>query len=88
MGNIVDITSRLPHTSGKTKCMSCQYEWVAVAPVGTTVFDCPKCGVSKGVSMGFALPEEFLVCQCGGYLFTLTRTGEVCANCGSERRDE
>ena len=89
IGEVVDITSRMPHTSGQVKCMNCQHEWVAVAPVGTTVFDCPKCSACKGVFMGFALPEEFFMCRrCTGYLFALTRTGEICVSCGEERRDE
>lgn len=80
--NVVQLDAFRPHVSGGCMCVQCGHKWVQVSAVGVTVFECPQCHVMKGVSDGFVLPEEFLECRCGGYLFVVTRDGELCANCG------
>ena len=30
--------------AGHVKCISCTHEWVACAPFGTEIFECPECG--------------------------------------------
>lgn len=74
-----------PHLQGRARCAGCRHEWQAVAPVGTTVLECPECSSMKGffvcqVERG----ENFWQCNCGNDLFRITEgLGPYCINCGS-----
>ena len=69
--------------SGESKCLNCDYEWVAVAPVGTVSFECPKCSTFKGVWFGIALPQKPVwECECGCHHFFITPSHAYCCHCG------
>jgi rubrerythrin len=79
----------VPYASGNAFCMSCDYNWAAVAPVGTVWLECPSCKAEKGrFKFPMALPEKTLVytCNCGNQLFNMTPEGHFCPNCGEWRR--
>ena len=87
MGDVVDFDdakrSKEPHLSAPVRCMNCGYSWVAVAPVGTVVFDCPHCELEKGVAETFVYAEgEHAVCRCGCDLFRIGREFVYCIHCG------
>lgn len=68
--------------SGQARCVGCRHEWVAVAPIGATEFECPACSALKGFFIGTYSPEERWECACECDLFYMTRTGAMCINCG------
>lgn len=72
-----------PHITGDARCISCEYEWVAVAPVGAVWLECPACGSRKGL-MRFACERDGLqwTCGCDNTLFHVTPDGIYCPNCG------
>lgn len=73
------------HGHGAAFCIGCQHTWQAVAPTGTTVFECPACGSMKGKWAFEFYPSEgqkVRECDCGNQLFYLTPDGHLCANCG------
>jgi Zn finger protein HypA/HybF involved in hydrogenase expression len=77
-----------PHVSGKARCMTCQHEWVAVAPIGTDWLECPKCGGMKGFFKFQCEQEgEHWRCKCGSWLFAITQNGVYCPNCAAEHED-
>lgn len=70
---------------GKAFCIACGHQWTAVAPTGTTAFECPACGAMKGHWKFEFMPsagQEVRECDCGNQLFYLTPDGHLCANCG------
>lgn len=70
---------------GEAFCMSCQHTWVAVAPTGTTQFECPSCHrVTGHFRFAFApnVGQMRRVCNCGNEFFYLTPQGHMCASCG------
>lgn len=90
--NVVDLASwkeeNSPHISGECQCLECKHRWVAVSPVGVTEFECPACGLFKGVSSHVVVPanREILCCiACGNHYYLITRTGYMCSRCGVER---
>lgn len=56
--NVIDINANKPHWTGRVTCSACGHEWQAVAPVGTDVCECPKCGSMAGVQFS---PRELLL---------------------------
>jgi hypothetical protein len=72
-----------PHTAGPWVCLSCEHEWVAVAPTGTDYGECPSCHLMKGVKIGLCLPETTFVCKCGGMFFAGATSGLICIACGT-----
>jgi hypothetical protein len=63
--------------------LACKHEWIVVAPVGKfDGFECPKCGLYKGVFMGTCSPEVAWTCNCGCNIFMLSPEGIICINCG------
>ena len=82
MNNITNIQEKMPHLAGEAKCLACKHEWAAVAPIGATELDCPKCELYKGVFKGLTIPEELWQCDCGNEHFYISPTGSMCARCG------
>lgn len=83
--NISSINDAKPHSGGEAHCVACKYEWVAVALVGTTQLECPRCGTWKGLfKYPFNVVEGELLhyCNCGNDLFRITPKGHLCINCG------
>lgn len=87
--NVVDFAERKlqnePHTNGEIVCLACKHTWIGVAPVGTLGFECPSCGLHKGVHQYLIGPEDGLhwACGCGNVLFIITtRKNAMCSNCG------
>lgn len=89
MSNVADLNSRRkdPHMQGPAACLQCKHTWQAVAPVGTTGMECPKCGVFKGYFLQLIGPEDGLErCQCetcGSQLWAIMPLGALCAGCGA-----
>lgn len=88
MSDIIDFTKakeeKTPHNSGKARCLGCKHEWVAVAPVGTLVLECPSCQCDKGIFLGLVSPDEYhWQCNCGNQFFCFTPTQTYCPVCGS-----
>jgi hypothetical protein len=79
---VVDINANRPHLSGKAKCLECHHEWVNVAPAGLHHFECPKCGLLKGVYHAVVMPDELFQCHCGCASYFIGRYGCMCALCG------
>lgn len=77
-----------PHAEGDAICMNCGYEYIAVAPVGITAFECPKCHTERAT---FVHPlfknQPHCKCGCGNKFFTIAFDGSVCcAACGRTQR--
>ena len=83
--NVIDIGTGQPvaHIAGPCVCLECTYRWVGVAEVGDTILQCPSCKTYKGVREGPVLPEFSWHCNCGSFLFSLTRDGPICIKCGA-----
>lgn len=78
--------SKQQHGSGEARCMSCGHNWIAVAPVGEVLFECPECLAVKGhylYPFDFADGTMVRECNCGCRLFFLSTEGHLCAHCGS-----
>lgn len=74
---------REPALSGEARCLMCQHEWVAVAPVGTIRLECPSCGGEAGLfkeAVRRSVPHW--QCNCGNDLFHATADGYYCPKCG------
>jgi predicted RNA-binding Zn-ribbon protein involved in translation (DUF1610 family) len=86
MSNVIEFPAQTdPHGSGEAFCMQCNHQWVAVAPVGETRFECPECHAHKGMyKYEFVPPKGSLVreCNCGNQLFYIRPEGHMCPNCG------
>lgn len=74
---------RTPHLSGSARCLACQHEWVAVAPVGSIWLECPACSLIRGRYFEPAeKPARHWTCNCGCDLFHVTPNEIYCPNCG------
>jgi len=82
MTNIVNLQEHRPHLSGNAKCLSCNHEWIAVAPIGTVELECPECGTWKGVYAGLTAPDTVWQCNCGNQHFYITGEDAMCSRCG------
>lgn len=86
MGEVLDINKNKPFSTGPARCLHCGHGWIAVAPVPLTTFDCPSCGLSKGVWQGLVVPNEpiymCVVNDCGNDVFWLLRDCTMCTKCG------
>jgi hypothetical protein len=86
--NVTQFRSReqeTPHLSGQARCVACDHEWVAVAPVGSTWLQCPECGTNKGLLRFHCEPAEggeMWTCGCGCDVFYITREDIRCFHCG------
>ncbi len=96
-GNVVDLDSQRPHTSGPMICHGCGHEWIGVLRSGMVSIECPACRQNKGMRAGWVLPQDasaFHCTQCadeyknGNALFIIyftddgTTMGMMCAHCG------
>jgi len=74
-----------PHGSGNAKCMACQHEWVAVAPLGTVWLECPECHLTQGhfVYTFCRWEDRHWTCDCGNDMFHMTPAGFYCPRCGN-----
>jgi hypothetical protein len=68
--------------SGEAICLGCKHQWVAVVPYNESLFECPSCGVFKGVFKYGYSPHLAWTCNCGNQLFYCTPDGNLCPNCG------
>lgn len=94
MTDIVDLNQykkeRTIHRNGHAQCTHCRHQWYMVAvPEGTDAFDCPNCGLEKGVFAAHCRmdEDEYFTCDCGSLYFHLMRSKEhgeydMCVNCG------
>lgn len=76
-----------PTLQGPALCLSCRHEWRAVAPVGTTALQCPKCSRYWGIFRNMVEPDVAWTCKCGNQFFFLTPTGAMCCRCGTQSND-
>jgi hypothetical protein len=88
MGTVTQLPTPLergPHNAGQALCTQCGHEWVAVAPVGTVVLECPGCHTFKGLFKGPIEPEHGIwTCNCGCYAMVISDTTNIlCWNCGT-----
>lgn len=73
----------VPHCSGEAKCFACHNKWVAVAPVGASWMQCPKCELMRGRFVHPTLRDlPHWECSCGCDIFHLVPDGVYCPNCG------
>jgi predicted RNA-binding Zn-ribbon protein involved in translation (DUF1610 family) len=85
--NVIRLQERHPHLVGEAKCLSCNHEWAAVAPIGTVWLECPECGLEKGRLAGTVYRDEpHWHCNCGNELFYVTANGYYCPNCGLDQK--
>jgi hypothetical protein len=84
MSNVISINQAKPHISGDAHCIGCGHDWVAVAPIGTSVIDCPECKGAKGIFVNLCckLSEAHLTCSCGNDFLHITPGGFYCPKCG------
>ena len=70
------------HKSGPARCLTCKYEWVATAPIGTVDLECPRCATFQGVFKGVTKSEYTQWrCQCGEWTFFIDEVSPYCAHC-------
>ena len=78
----------LPEVSnleGPAECLHCRKVFMAIAPVGHVFIKCPDCHVEKAVFRTHVLPEEseeILLCTCGSWVWSVTKSTLVCVICG------
>lgn len=77
-----------PHLSGRACCSKCVHEWEAVAPVGVSTLECPKCKSWWGYFKSAIEPSgPVWHCTCGHHLFWLRPDGAMCRGCGKINTD-
>jgi hypothetical protein len=89
MGTVVDLESRRPHTTGPATCLHCGHGWIATVPVSLGSFECPACGLFKGIHKGICSPPSdalsFMCGGCKGSFFWVLEGGDVmCVACGKQ----
>ena len=81
---VINLDSARPHLTGKARCLACNYEWVAAAPLGTVWLECPSCSLERGRFVAQVQRDTFhWICDCGCDLFYATQEGIYCPNCGT-----
>jgi Zn finger protein HypA/HybF involved in hydrogenase expression len=84
--SVVRIEDRRPHLGGPARCLECRHEWIAVAPIGTTVLECPACHADKGARLAMIEHDgPHWTCVCGNALFFVMPERIYCPNCGLEQ---
>jgi len=82
VSKVANISDYKRHISGNAKCLSCGYEWVAIAPAGATTLECTECKTNKGVFTGLVSPETVYECECGNQHFYISPDDLICSLCG------
>ena len=83
MSNVIPLTRKEPTLSGDARCLCCNHDWIACAPVGCFQLECPVCKTMKGVFVNpVQRSDEEWDCRCGNGLFRVSRKGIYCPNCG------
>lgn len=82
MGEVVVLQEHKTHITGEAKCLTCDYIWVAIAPIGTVELECSNCGTWKGVFTGMTCPDLVWECDCGNQHFYIDDIGAMCSRCG------
>lgn len=84
--------ARQPHWHGLVRCVGCQHEWEAVAPLGTLWLECPSCSSPKGhpkYPFGAQVGDAVFACKCGGEALTAYKRGTHfylrCMGCGTDQ---
>lgn len=85
MGDIVEFGRKEPTLTGQAICTVCRHEWVSVSPAGTFELECPDCKSTKAVFKHFVdrSDQEHFKCNCGNFLFSVTKNGIYCVNCAN-----
>jgi len=86
MTEVVDLDARRPHQAGPARCLHCGHEWAQVSLQGLMSFECPVCGLSKGVWVGIVRPmddECIYECKCGNAMYFVLEDGIQCVCCGA-----
>lgn len=70
--------------AGPAVCLRCSHDWVAVAPLGTTVLTCPSCRSESGVFNVIRYDGKHVACGvCGNDFFRYSQDmGWYCPGCG------
>lgn len=72
-----------PYLSGPARCFDCEYEWEAVAPVGTRQLECSNCeGMAGRFQHKIIRGSKIYRCNCGSV--DMRHNGEFlyCSACG------
>lgn len=91
MSEIVDFAKareeNTPHNSGEAQCVHCGHAWIAVVPVGVDSFQCPSCGIWKGIFSGLCVQQntQHWQCRCGSFYFSVSLNAIYCVKCGQEQ---
>ena len=71
---------------GDAICLGCKHEWTALASIGESEFQCPKCTAKKGILKSFIdfRNESYYKCSnCDNpYFFVLANGDKQCPICG------
>lgn len=87
MSNVIAFPEKdEPHISGAARCLSCKHEWLAVAPVGTYILECPSCGCDGAMVGAVHRGGLHWQCQCGCDLYRIDEQGAYCINCAERQR--
>ena len=90
MGKVINIRASQPDVTGSAYCYGCSHKWTAVVPHGMIMFDCPNCGLWKGVFAGLFIDvgQRHFICDCGCCHFFMQRDEEFfsCCLCGEKRQ--
>ncbi len=84
VSNVVSLAEHRPHITGEARCLSCKHAWQAVAPIGTSWMDCPKCEHHTATWYAKTMKDgEHLECNCGCIVFHISDIYQIyCAFCG------
>lgn len=87
--NVIAFQPKADTLSGQARCARCKHEWVAVAPVGTEVLECPQCETMHGLFVNMVasnVGDLTYTCNCGCEALTAyKREGRFyfrCVTCG------
>jgi hypothetical protein len=88
VSNVVSLDDHRPHATGPVVCLACKHSWVATALATVSTFECPSCGLFKGIRQGIHEPPQgasvFSCGQCSGNFFWVMPGEVMCVACGNE----
>lgn len=90
MTNLIDLQAerekRTPHAQGKTRCVVCEHESQAVAPLGVHWMECAQCHLLKSTWVNpFRRGKLAWTCRCGCDVFGISERLIYCQHCGKEQ---